>query len=177
VKIETVIGDLLSQQVDAIVNPWNRNIFPWWLLIPQGVSGAIRRKAGTEPFRQLARLPMMALGEAVLTTAGRLPFKGIIHVAGINLAWTATENSVHSSIKNALYVMADNDYKSIAFPTIGAGTGGLVESRSIEIIQQVVSAFDYPGKAVIVILDSGSAWASISVGRAHRQTLELEVIK
>lgn len=43
---EDVEGDLLDQQVDAIVNPWNRNVIPWWLLIPQGVSGALDRRAG-----------------------------------------------------------------------------------------------------------------------------------
>lgn len=48
-------GDLLDQRVDAIVNPWNRNIIPWWLLLPQGVSGAIKARAGNAPFRELAR--------------------------------------------------------------------------------------------------------------------------
>jgi hypothetical protein len=35
-------GDLLHD-VEIIVNAWNRNIIPWWLLLPQGVSGAIKR--------------------------------------------------------------------------------------------------------------------------------------
>ena len=55
VKYEIVAGDLLEQRADAIVNSWNRNVIPWWLLIPQGVSGAIKRRAGLEPFRELAR--------------------------------------------------------------------------------------------------------------------------
>ena len=53
--VELVDGDLLDQPVDAIVNAYNRNIIPWWLLVPQGVSGAIRRRAGTGPFKELAR--------------------------------------------------------------------------------------------------------------------------
>ena len=40
-----VHGDLLDQDVDAIVNAWNRNVIPWWLLLPQGVSGTIKRRA------------------------------------------------------------------------------------------------------------------------------------
>ena len=36
---QLVHGDLLDQEVDVIVNAWNRNIIPWWLLLPQGVSG------------------------------------------------------------------------------------------------------------------------------------------
>ncbi len=39
--VRIVEGDLLEQRVDAIVNAWNRNVIPWWLLLPQGVSGAI----------------------------------------------------------------------------------------------------------------------------------------
>jgi O-acetyl-ADP-ribose deacetylase (regulator of RNase III) len=63
---------------------WNRNIIPWWLLLPQGVSGAIKKRGGLEPFREVARHGPIPLGQAVLTGAGRLPFKGIIHVAGIS---------------------------------------------------------------------------------------------
>jgi hypothetical protein len=50
-----VDGDLLDQDVEVIVNAWNRNIIPWWLLLPQGVSGAIKKRAGYGPFRELGR--------------------------------------------------------------------------------------------------------------------------
>jgi O-acetyl-ADP-ribose deacetylase (regulator of RNase III) len=46
--IKVCQGDLLDQDVEVIVNAWNRNIFPWWLLLPQGVSGAIKRRAGLD---------------------------------------------------------------------------------------------------------------------------------
>ncbi|WP_434301474.1 macro domain-containing protein [Corallococcus exiguus] len=88
--VQLVEGDLLDQPVDAIVNAWNRNIIPWWLLLPQGVSGAIKRRGGTAPFREVARVGPMPLGSAVVTGAGRLPFKGIIHVAGIDMLWRAS---------------------------------------------------------------------------------------
>jgi hypothetical protein len=71
-------GDLLDQDVEVIVNAWNRNIIPWWLLLPQGVSGAIKRRAGYEPLRELARHGPIPLGGAVQTGAGRLPFRAII---------------------------------------------------------------------------------------------------
>ena len=45
-QLQTVDGDLLDQDVDVIVNAWNRNIIPWWLLLPQGVSGAIKKRGG-----------------------------------------------------------------------------------------------------------------------------------
>src|SRR5436309_4909967 len=94
-----VEGDLLDQNVDVIVNAWNRNVIPWWLLLPQGVSGAIKRRAGKEPFRELNRKGIIPLGGAVMTGPGRLPFKAIIHVAGINLLWRSSEYSVRSSVR------------------------------------------------------------------------------
>jgi O-acetyl-ADP-ribose deacetylase len=61
-KVEVIEGNLLDQDVDVIVNVWNRNIIPWWLLLPQGISRAIKRQAGTAPFRKYA----VPLGGAVL---------------------------------------------------------------------------------------------------------------
>jgi O-acetyl-ADP-ribose deacetylase len=43
VKAELINGNILEQKVDIIVNSWNRNIIPWWLLLPQGVSGEIKK--------------------------------------------------------------------------------------------------------------------------------------
>jgi len=61
-QLEIVNGDLLDQDVDVIVNAWNRNIIPWWLLLPQGVSGAIKKRGGYGPFRELAKLGPIPLG-------------------------------------------------------------------------------------------------------------------
>lgn len=148
--IEVVEGDLLDQQVDAIVNAWNRNIVPWWLLIPQGVSGAIKRRAGTAPFRELARSGPLSLGEARLTGAGQLSHRAIIHVAGINLLWRASERSVRLSVHNALELAARQGFASIALPTIGAGTGGLSEERVIELIRDEAANASFRGRVVVV---------------------------
>lgn len=123
-NVPLVNGDLLDQNVDVIVNAWNRNIIPWWLLIPQGVSGAIKKRAGLQPFRELGRLGTIPLGGAVETTAGKLPFKSIIHVAGINLLWRSSERSIRDSICNAIAIASAWRYRSIAIPLIGAGSGG-----------------------------------------------------
>jgi len=55
-------GDLLDQPVEVIVNAWNRNIIPWWLLLPQGVSGAIKRRGGIKPFSEVAHHGPIPLG-------------------------------------------------------------------------------------------------------------------
>jgi len=141
---------LLDQDVDVIVNTWNRNVIPWWLLLPQGVSGAIKRRAGLEPFRELGRMRAIPLGAAVLTGAGRLPFKAIIHVAGINLLWRSSERSVRDSVRNAMALAVKNGYRSVAFPLIGAGSGGGNAARILEWMQSELSAIDFDGEVRIV---------------------------
>ncbi len=144
-EIQVVQGDIVAQcDVDVIVNAWNRNILPFWLLIPQGVSRAIRNAAGTAPFRELARYGAIPLGQAVLTGPGKLPIKGIIHVAGINLLWMASENSVRHSTRNALAIAYQQGFRSIAMPIIGSGTGGVAKAIATEIMREeaIKSAFD-----------------------------------
>lgn len=53
--------DITTIPVDAIVNPWNRNFVPRWLLMPGGVSAALKRKTGPEPWQELARHGMLDL--------------------------------------------------------------------------------------------------------------------
>lgn len=149
-NLRIVDGDLLDQDVEVIVNAWNRNIFPWWLLLPQGVSGAIKRRAGKEPFRQLARMSMIPLGGAVETGPGRLPFKAIIHVAGINLLWRSSEWSVSQSVRNAMALAKEKGCQSIAFPLIGAGSGGGKADRVLAWMQRELQGIDFDGEVRIV---------------------------
>jgi O-acetyl-ADP-ribose deacetylase len=151
VNVTVVEGDLLDQDVDVIVNAWNRNIIPWWLLLPQGVSGAIKRRAGKAPFREVAMHGAVPLGGAVLTSAGKLPFKGIIHVAGINMFWRSSERSIRDSVKNAIRVAHENGFQSIAFPLIGAGSGGFNQDVAKELLLDELSRLDVPMVVKLVV--------------------------
>jgi O-acetyl-ADP-ribose deacetylase (regulator of RNase III) len=134
-NVSFVAGDLLDQQVDAIVNTWNRNLIPYWLLLPQGVSGAIKRRAGTQPFRELKKFGVLPLGGAAITSAGRLPLRGIIHVAGINHLWRASEFSIRTSVRSALALAERVGFDSLAFPAIGAGSGGFDVDASLAVMR------------------------------------------
>jgi O-acetyl-ADP-ribose deacetylase (regulator of RNase III) len=149
-KVCVLDGDLLDQDVEVIVNAWNRNFIPWWLLLPQGVSGAIKRRAGLEPFRELRRHGLLDLGEAVLTSAGRLPFRAIIHVAGIGFWWRASTRSVELSVRNALQIARQRSFASIAFPLIGAGTGGLRLEDVEGAMRRAIAASTFEGEVRIV---------------------------
>ena len=149
-QLHVTEGDLLDQPVEVIVNAWNRNIIPWWLLLPQGVSRAIKRRAGMQPFREVARSGAIPLGEAVLTSAGRLPFRGIIHVAGINMLWRSSEFSVQQSVRSAMRVVAEHGFRSVAFPLIGAGSGGGSPDRIQRLITDELSTIAFPGEVYVV---------------------------
>ena len=149
-QAEIVHGDLLDQSVEVIVNAWNRNVIPWWLLLPQGVSGAIKKRGGLQPFREVAKHGPIPLGQAVLTSAGKLPFRGIIHVAGINMLWRASEYSIRNSVRNALATARDHDLTSIAFPIIGAGSGGFQEAKALEIMRDELAQIEAPLRVLIV---------------------------
>jgi O-acetyl-ADP-ribose deacetylase (regulator of RNase III) len=147
-----VDGDLLDQDVQVIVNPWNRNIIPWWLLLPQGVSGAIKRRAGLGPFRELATRGPIPLGGAVLTCAGDLPHEAIIHVAGISMLWRSSERSIRGSVRSAVALARQHGFHSLAFPLIGAGTGGGNEEAVQVLIEEELRSAELDGQALLVRL-------------------------
>ncbi len=145
-----VTGDLLEQEVDVIVNAWNRNIIPWWLLLPQGVSGSIKRRGGYGPFRELARAGPIPLGGAVVTSAGSLPFRAIIHVAGINMLWRSSERSVRGAVRSAMALVRQHHFSSVAFPIVGAGSGGMSVDRALTLMLEEFRAVAYEGRVVVV---------------------------
>ena len=146
-----VEGNLLDQPVEVIVNAWNRNVIPRWLLLPQGVSGAIKRRGGTGPFRELGKLGPIPLGGAVLTSAGRLPFPAVIHVAGINLLWRASERSIRDSVRNALDLARRHGFRSVAFSLLGAGSGGFDRERAKSVMLDEFRKSDAPIDVTLVL--------------------------
>lgn len=153
--LKVVDGDLLDQDVDVIVNPWNRNIIPWWLLLPQGVSGAIKKRGGYSPFKELSKKGPIPLGGAVETTAGRLPFKAIIHVAGISIFWRSSGKSIRASVRSAIGIANEKGYQSIAFPLIGAGTGGTRGDRALNLMKEELAQLKFSGEVRIICYNKG----------------------
>ncbi|MBW3623250.1 MAG: macro domain-containing protein [Armatimonadetes bacterium] len=148
--IAVVRGDLLDQNVEVIVNAWNRNFIPWWLLLPQGVSGAIKKRGGLEPFRELQKHGLLPLGGAVLTGPGRLPYRGIIHVAGINLFWRASERSIRDSVRNAMQIVDEEGFASVAFPVIGSGSGGFSPSQALALMRDELRKIESSARVILV---------------------------
>ena len=139
--MHVVDGDLFDTDAEVIVNPWNRNLWwsRWWLH-PQGVSGELLARAGTSPFKELRSTGSMRLGEARWTGPGTLPQRGIVHVAGLNARWQASEDSVRDSVINAVALATGRAVRSLALPVIGAGSGGLDPQVAQRCIEETVDA-------------------------------------
>lgn len=137
--VQMVVGDLLAQpDVDALVNPWNRNFVPRHLLIAGGVSGQLKKVTGPGPWKELARHGLLPVGGVVITEGGRLPQR-LIHVAGLTATWRATPAGVRRSASNAVRAAHAAGISSLAMPLIGAGHGRLSAAQSLTAILEGVA--------------------------------------
>lgn len=121
--IELTLGDLTEQHVDAIVNAANSS-----LLGGGGVDGAIHRKGGPEILAECRALRAghygkgLPTGQAVATTAGRLPSRWVVHTVGP--VWSSSEDRSSLLVdchRNALAVAASLGAQTVAFPAISTG--------------------------------------------------------
>jgi O-acetyl-ADP-ribose deacetylase (regulator of RNase III) len=133
---QIVQGDIAQAETDAIVNAWNRNFIPHWLLIPQGVAGSLRRAAGSEPFREVSGKGMLELGEAVATGAGELEVDYIIHAAALHWYWSSSEEAVAAAAQNVFACAEGLGVDSISIPLLGAGTGRVDPEASLALIRK-----------------------------------------
>jgi O-acetyl-ADP-ribose deacetylase len=121
--IEVVQGDITEQDVDVVVNAANSS-----LLGGGGVDGAIHRKGGPDILAACRALRAghygrgLPTGQAVATTAGRLPATWVVHTVGP--VWSATEDRsalLAACYRNSLHVAAELGARTIAFPSISTG--------------------------------------------------------
>jgi O-acetyl-ADP-ribose deacetylase (regulator of RNase III) len=103
-----------------------------------------------EPFRELRKHGVLPLGGAVVTGAGKLPYRGIIHVAGIGHDWRASERSIRQSVRSALELAEERGFGSVAFPLIGAGTGGGSPETVERWMREEIAGASFAGRVVLV---------------------------
>ena len=149
-QVEIVDGNIVEADTEVIVNAWNRNIVPWFLLLPHGVSAEIKRRAGAKPFNELLKVGPMPLGSARITTAGKLDYEAIIHVAGIDMLWRASEASVRKSVRSAMRLVDEHRFLSAAFPIIGAGSGGLGSEAALKAMLDEFGRIESEAKVVVI---------------------------
>jgi len=130
------MGDITDCSAEGIVNAANNHL---WM--GSGVAGAIKEKGGQVIEDEAVGKGPIPVGGAVVTTAGKLNAKFVIHAAGMGQDLVPTEESIRSSTFNSLMRAEELGLKSIVFPAIGCGVGGFPVERTAAIMLDVVRQF------------------------------------
>jgi O-acetyl-ADP-ribose deacetylase len=163
-RVSVKVGDITKEAVDAIVNAANST-----LMGGGGVDGAIHRAGGPEILaqcREIRRVQFpdgLPTGEAVMTTAGKMPAKHVIHTVGpvYGRGGQAKAGLLAACYVNSLGLAARSGIRTIAFPAISTGVYGYpmneaaaVSSRAIEQSLQIQSSID---EVRLVFFSAGDA--------------------
>jgi O-acetyl-ADP-ribose deacetylase len=157
-KVEIIQGDITKIMVDAIVNAANTS-----LLSGGGVDGAIHRLGGPAILEDckkiVARQGGCKTGEAVITTAGNLPAKYVIHTVGP--VWNGGNNGEREKLancyRNSLALAKEHGCQTIAFPNISTGVYRFPKKEAsliaVNTIQQFLSSDETINKVIFVCFD------------------------
>ena len=149
--IELTKGDITKIEVDAIVNAANTS-----LLGGGGVDGAIHKAGGKQILDECIEIRNRQggckVGEAVITNAGNLPSKKVIHTVGPR--WNDNKSDEENKLKNcyinSLNLAEINGIKSIAFPNISTGIYKFPKDKAAEIAIKTIK--EYPSKIIEKII-------------------------
>jgi O-acetyl-ADP-ribose deacetylase (regulator of RNase III) len=135
-QLELVEGDITSLEVDAIVNPANEQ-----LQLGAGVSGAIREKGGPSIQEECNRIGGTPVGTAVMTGAGNLKAKQVIHTVGPRMGEGDEDKKLASAVRAAMALADRRGLKSIALPAISTGVFGYPIERAARVMLTEVHRF------------------------------------
>ena len=118
-RIQLWNGDICDLEVDAIVNPANPSL---WMAT--GVGGAIKRAGGDAIEFAAVRQGPLGLGQAIVTPAGTLAARMIIHAVSLDRDRRTSAIAIQEAVRNAMARARENNVTTIAFPALGTGVGG-----------------------------------------------------
>ena len=134
-------GDITLEETDAIVNAANTR-----MEMGGGTAYAIKRRGGDSIEREAMGKAPVGIGGAVITGAGKLPSRHVIHAATMDMDFVTDEKSVRLAIKNALAEAEKAGLSSVSFPALGCGTGRLkVEKVSAAMTEEALVHFSING--------------------------------
>ncbi len=137
-RVELVVGNLVTEDVDAIVNPAQKSLFPGG-----GVDGEIHEWGGPTIWEQCRDLAPCLTGEAKITTGGDLRARFVIHTVGP--IWSGGQAGeaelLASCYRRVLEVARENDLKSVAFPAISTGNYVYPLDEAAQIAVRTVADF------------------------------------
>ena len=155
-EIEVTKGDITEAATEAIVNAANNHL---WM--GAGVAGAVKRKGGIEIEQEAVSKGPIKVGDAVLTGAGKLKAKHVIHAAGMGQDLRTNAQRVREATFSSLQLAEAHRITSISFPAIGTGVGGFPIDQCAEIMGREVAEFlqksKYLQKVIFVLFDERTA--------------------
>nr|MBN1228983.1 macro domain-containing protein [Anaerolineae bacterium] len=118
-RVRLVMGDITDIDTDAIVNAANSQ-----LVLGAGVAGAIRLRGGPSIQQECNAIGGCNVGDAVITTGGKLPARYVIHAVGPHGSDPAADSLLESAALSSLKIAEENNLRSVAFPSISTGVFG-----------------------------------------------------
>jgi O-acetyl-ADP-ribose deacetylase (regulator of RNase III) len=135
--LEVVDGDITRLEVDAIANAANDHL---WM--GAGVAGAIKRAGGEEIEREAVSKGPIAAGDAVVTGAGALAARYVIHGAVMGQDLRTDAGLIERTTRRCLEVADELGCRSLALPAFGTGVGGFPIDRCAGLMVSVVRAYE-----------------------------------
>lgn len=141
--LRLVQGDLTAMPVDAFVFYARED-----LAIGSGFGTAIQMRAGVVVKNELAKIGTLPLGEAVITGAGAMAPKHIIHANGPKFQEADLEKKLTRTVAAALKVASDNNLATLAFPPMGAGFYGIPLDLCARVMTDTIKTFVQGGTSL-----------------------------
>ena len=155
-RITAVRGDLTAEVVDAIVNAANEN-----LVLGGGVAGTIKRRGGPSVQEECRRIGSTGVGTAVITGAGKMKFRHVIHAVGPKMGEGDEDRKLSAAVRSSLALADRHGLKSVAIPAISTGNYGFPVERCARILLTEVHRYLQGGtklQRVIVCLFDEATW-------------------
>lgn len=131
-------GDITEEECDAIVNPANS-----LGIMGGGVALAIKKKGGEDIEKEATEKSPIKVGEAIVTKAGKLKCKYIIHAPTMEKPGMKIPlRNVRLAVKAALKLAKKLGVKTIAFPGMGTGVGGVSYEDAAKVMVEEFKKFE-----------------------------------
>jgi len=147
--IKVVKGSITDVDAEVIVNPANSKG-----LMGGGVAGVIKRFGGEEIEKEAVEKAPIPVGSAILTTAGKLKFKGVIHAPTMEEpAMPSSEEKVRKATRAALELADKECFKSVAIPGMGTGVGGVPKEIAAKAMVEEIRKFEPKCLEKVILVD------------------------
>ncbi|MFQ5864572.1 MAG: macro domain-containing protein [bacterium] len=133
-EVQFLVGDLTKMEVDAIVNPANSEGE-----MGGGVAGAIRKAGGKIIEEEAMEQAPIPIGEAVVTTSGKLKCEYVIHAPTMEVPVQRTSvDKIFKAVQAALWTAVEYEFETLAIPGMGTGTGRIPVEEAAQAMMDAI---------------------------------------